>query len=185
VEYSVPERALFLRYNYFMSTDTAPFASPSARDKQDTRRAKIAPLLAAGLSMRAISAETGIPVGSVHRAKRQLEKDLAQGRQNAAAIAQQLPTSYVVKQDIGGVPQDVRRLTVAVYERAVETAIGRGLLGRGDRDNPWTVISALFAGMFDDHTMEWLNKRGYLSWDQRGQGEAIIAAVNAVIGRHR
>ena len=45
--------------------------------------------------------------------------------------------SYVLKQDICGVPQDVRRLTVPVYERAVESAIGRGLLGRGDRDNPW------------------------------------------------
>ena len=167
-----------------MSTDTAPFASPSARDEQDTRRAKIAPLLAAGMSVRAISAETGIPVGAVHRAKRQLEKNLAQGRQNAAAIAQQLPTSYVVKQDVGGVPQDVRRLTVSVFERAVENAIGRGLLGRGDRAVPWTVVSALFAGMFDDHTIEWLNKRGYLRWDQRGQGEAIIAAVNALIGRH-
>jgi hypothetical protein len=184
VEYSVPERALFLRYNYFMSTDAAPFASPSACDKQDSRRAKIAPPLAAGMSVRAISAETGIPVGAVHRAKRQLEKIIAQGGQKAAAIAHHLPTSYVVKQDIGGVPQDVRRLTVAVYERAVESAIGRGLLGRGDRDNPWTVISALFAGMFDDHTIEWLNKRGYLRWDQRGSGEAIIAAVNAVIGRH-
>ena len=68
---------------------------------------------------------------------------------------------------------------------SVVCAIGRGLLGRGDRDNPWIVISALFAGMFDDHTIEWLNKRGYLRWDQRGQGEAIIAAVNAVIARHR
>jgi hypothetical protein len=58
------------------------------------------------MSLRAISAETGIPVGAIHRAKRQLEKDVAQGRQNATAIAQQLPTSYVVKQDIGGVPQD-------------------------------------------------------------------------------
>ena len=37
--------------------------------------------------------------------------------------------------------------------------------------------------MFDDHTIEWLNRLGYLRWDQRGQGEAIIAAVNAVIGR--
>ena len=83
-----------------MSTDTAQFASPRARNKQDTRRAKIAPLLAAGMSVRAISAETGIPVGAVHRAKRQLEKDVAQGRQKAAAISQQLPTSYVVKQDI-------------------------------------------------------------------------------------
>ena len=82
-------------------------------------------------------------------------------------------------------PQDVRRLTVAASERAVESAIGRGLLGRGDRDNPWTVVSALFAGMFDDHTIEWLNKRGYLRWDQRGQGEAIIAAVSALIGRQR
>jgi hypothetical protein len=71
-----------------------------------------------------------------------------------------------------------------VFERAVESAIGRGLLGRGDRDDPWAVVSALFASMFDDHTTEWLNKRGYLRWDQRGQGEAIIAAVNALIGRH-
>ena len=131
------------------------------------------------------AAETGISVGAVHRAKRQLEKDAAQGQQKAIAIAQQLPTSYVVKQDIRGVPQDVRRLTVAVYERVVENAIGRGLLGRGDRAVPWTVVSALFAGMFDDHNIEWLNKRGYLRWDQRGQGETIIAAVNALIGRHR
>ena len=54
-------------------------------------------------------------------------------------------------------------------------------IGRGDRDNPWTVVSALFASMFDDHTIEWLNKRGYLRWDQRCRGEAIIAAVNALI----
>jgi hypothetical protein len=47
------------------------------------------------------------------------------------------------------------------------------------------VVSALFAGMFDDYTVEWLSKRGYLRWDQRGQGEAIIAAVNAVIGHQR
>jgi len=50
---------------------------------------------------------------------------------------------------------------------------------------PWAVVSALFAAMFDDHTIEWLNRLGYLRWDQRGQGEAIIAAVNAVIGRQR
>jgi hypothetical protein len=168
-----------------MSTDSAQFASPSPRDRQDTRRAKVAPLLAAGTSVRAISAQTGIPVGAVHRAKRQLEKIVAQGRQKAVAISRQLPTSYVVKQDIGGVPQDVRRLTVAVYERAVEGAIGRSLLGRGDRDNAWAVVNALFASMFDDHTIEWLNKRGYLRWDERCQGEAIIAAVNAVIARHR
>jgi hypothetical protein len=168
-----------------MSTDTAPFASPRACVKQDTRRAKVAPLLAAGLSVRAISAETGIPVGAVHRAKRQLEKTVAQGGEKAAAISRQLPTSYVVKQDINSVQHDVRRLTVSVFERAVESAIGRRLLGRDDRDNAWTVISALFASMFDDHTIEWLNKRGYLRWDQRAQGEAIIAAVNALIGRHR
>jgi hypothetical protein len=167
-----------------MSIDDAQFASPRARDKQDTRRAKVAPLLAAGMSVRAISAETGIPVGAVHRAKRQLEKTVAQGGEKAAAISRELPTSYVVKQDINSVQHDVRRLTVSVFERAVESAVGRGLLGRNERDNPWTVISALFASMFDDHTIAWLNKRGYLTWDQRGQAEAIIAAVNALIGRH-
>ena len=120
----------------------------------------------------------------VHRAKQQVEKDVTQGRQKAAAIAQQLPTSYVVKQDIGGVPQDVvRRLTVAVYERAMENAIGRGLLRREDRSQPWTV-SALFASMFDDHTIKSLNKRGYLRWDERCRGEAIIAAVNRLLARH-
>jgi hypothetical protein len=68
-------------------TDSAQFASPGTRDNQDTRRAKVAPLLAAGLSVRAISAETGIPVGAVHRAKRQLEKIVAQGEQKAAAVS--------------------------------------------------------------------------------------------------
>jgi hypothetical protein len=167
-----------------MSIDTTRSA-PGAHDAQDTRRAKVAPLLAAGMSVRAISAETGIPVGAVHRAKRYLEKTVAQGKQHAAAVSLKLPTSYVVKQDISGAPHDVRRLTVSVFERAVESAIGRGLLARGAREHPWTVVSALFAGMFDDYTMEWLSKRGYLRWDQRGQGEAIIAAVNAVIGHQR
>jgi hypothetical protein len=168
-----------------MSADNNGLAASRTRDVEHTRRTAVAPLLAAGLSVRAIAAETGIPVGAVHRAKRQLEKSVAQGKQQATAVALKLPTSFVVKQDVGGVPQDVRRLTVAVYEQFVESAIGRGLLGRGDRENPWAVNSALFAGMFDDRTIEWLNKRGYLSWDQRGQGEAIIAAVNTVIGRQR
>ena len=137
-----------------MSADNNGFAASRTRDIEHTRRAKVAPLLAAGLSMRAISAKTGISVGAVHRAKRQLEKIAAQGRQKAIAVSRQQPTSYVVKQDIGGVPQDVRRLTVAVYEQFVESAIGRGLLERGNRDNPWAVSSALFAGMFDDHTID-------------------------------
>ena len=140
-------------------------------------------MLAAGMSVRAISAETGIPIGAVHRAKRQLEKIVAQGGTRGCRHFSNA-TSYVVKQDINGVRQDVRRLTISVFERAVENAIGRGLLGRGDRAEPWTVVSALFASMFDDHTIEWLNKHGYLRWDQRGQGEAVISAVNALIGRH-
>jgi hypothetical protein len=168
-----------------MSADNNGFAAPRARDSEHTRRAKVVPLLAAGLSVRAISAETGIPVGAVHRAKRQLEKTVAQGGQTAVTISCQLPTSYVVKQDVGGVPHEVRRLTVAVYEQAAESAIGRGLLDRSNRDTPWAVVSALFASMFDDHTIEWLNKRGYLTWGQHQQAEAIIAAVNALIGRHR
>jgi AcrR family transcriptional regulator len=167
-----------------MSTDSAHFAASGRSNNQDTRRAKVAPLLAAGMSVRAIAAATGIPVGAVHRAKRHLEKTVAQGKQEAAAISRQLPTSYVVRQDVSGAKHDVRRLTVSVFEQAVERAIGRGLLGRNERDNPWAVVSALFASMFDDYTMEWLSKRGYLRWDQRGQGEAVIEAVNAVIARH-
>jgi hypothetical protein len=168
-----------------MSIAISAVGARERRRDEDIRRTAVAPLLAVGLSVRAISIKTGIPVGAVHRAKRQLEKNVAQGKRHAASVALKLPTSFVVKQDVGGVPQDVRRLTVAVYEQAVERAIGRGLLGRADKENPWAVVSALFAGMFDDHTIEWLSKRGYLSWDQRGQGEAIIAAINAVIGRRR
>ena len=111
-----------------MSANNNGFAAPRARDIEHTRRAKVAPLLAAGMSVRAISAETGISVGAVHCAKRQLEKNVSRGKQQAAAISLELPTNYVVKQDIGDVSQDVRRQTVAVYERAVESAIGRGLL---------------------------------------------------------
>jgi hypothetical protein len=129
-------------------------SEPGARNDQYTRKAKVAPLLSAGLSLRAISAQTGIPVGAMHRAKRQLEK-LAHSNGEAAkakALRFERPCSYIVKQNIKGVPHDVRRLTVAVYERAVDSAIRRRLLGRGDLENPWTVVSVLFAGMFDDHT---------------------------------
>jgi hypothetical protein len=108
-----------------------------------------------------------------------------QAGQKTPAASFDLPVSYLVKKNVGGVPQQIRRLTVLVYEHAVETAIGRGLLGRNDTGDPWGVLSALFAAMFEDHTIAWLNKRGYLRWDQHGQGEAIIAAVNALIWRQR
>jgi hypothetical protein len=150
------------------------------------RRSKVAPLLAAGMTIRSISTQTGIPLGAVHRAKRQIEKMVAQkAGGSVAAISLEPPPSYVVRRNINGVPQDVRQLSVSVFERAVESAIGRRLLERANRDNPWAVVSALFAATFDDYTIEWLNRRGYLRWDERGQGEAIIAAVNAVIGRQR
>jgi len=48
----------------------------------------------------------------------------------------------------------VRRLTVSVFEQAVERAIGRRLLDRWNRAESWTVVGALFASMFDDHTIE-------------------------------
>jgi hypothetical protein len=125
-------------------------------------------------------------MGAVHRAKRQLERSMAQQAvQKAPAAAFELPVSYLVKKNIGGVPQQIRVLTVSVYEHAVETAIGRGLLGRNETGDPWGVLSALFAAMFEDYAIAWLNRRGYLRWDQRGQGESIIAAVNALIARNR
>jgi hypothetical protein len=65
------------------------------------------------MSIRAISAETGIPVGAVHRAKRQLEKGRSTEEQKAAAISRQPPTHYVVRQDINSVQQKIRRLTVS------------------------------------------------------------------------
>jgi hypothetical protein len=116
-----------------MSDFTNRFAAPRARYIKYTRRAQIAPLLAAGMSVRIISAARGIPVGAVHRAKRQLEKSMAQQPgKNAPVASFQLPVSYLVKKNNGGVPQQIRGLTVLVSERAVESAIGRGLLGRGD-----------------------------------------------------
>jgi hypothetical protein len=99
---------------------------------------------------------------------RQIEKMVVQQTGHRAA-ALQPPSNYLVKQNINGVRQDVRRLTVSVFEWAVESAIGRRLLDRGNRAEPWTVVSALSASIFDDHTIEWPNKRGYLRWDQLGQ----------------
>jgi hypothetical protein len=114
-----------------VSTDSTRFASSQARDSKHIRRAQIAPLLAAGMSLRAISAATGIPMGAVHRAKRQLEKSMAyEAGQKAPAASYELPVSYLVKKNVGGVPQQHRRLIVSVCEHAVESAIGRGLLGR-------------------------------------------------------
>ena len=111
-----------------MNTDTARFAASEARDTQDSRRAKVAPLLAAVLSIRAISVETGIPIGAVHRAKRQLEKILAQqAEQKNAAIS--FEAICVMKQNIKGVRHDVRRHRVRV--RA----------GRGARNRTRTIGS--------------------------------------------
>src|SRR5258708_10288441 len=45
-----------------------PQTSPAAKQEQ------VAPLLAAGLSIRQISAKTGISLGAVHRAKQQIRK---------------------------------------------------------------------------------------------------------------
>jgi hypothetical protein len=93
-----------------MSTDRTRFASSRARDNKHIRRAQLAPLLAAGMSLRAISAATSIPMGAVHRAKRQLEKSMAQqAGQKTPAASYELPISYVVKKNIGGVPQQIRR----------------------------------------------------------------------------
>jgi len=84
-----------------MSADTTRLASPKARNVQDSRQAKVAPLLAAGMTVRAISAETGIPVGAVHRAKRQLEKMVAQqAGQKAAAISFELPSGTARPEEI-------------------------------------------------------------------------------------
>jgi hypothetical protein len=53
-----------------MSTD----APEAGVETVAARRARIAPLLAAGKALREISRETGIPLGAVHRAKQQIEK---------------------------------------------------------------------------------------------------------------
>ena len=108
-----------------------------------------------------------------------------QAGQKAAVVSLQPPPSYVVQQDIDGARQDVRRLTISVYERAVSKAVGRGLLQHEDRDKPWTVTSALFACMFDDYKIHWLHKRGLLAWGERGKGEIVIAAVNDLIMQQR
>jgi hypothetical protein len=130
--------------------------------------------------MRAISAETGIPVGAVHRAKRQIEK--ARARE---APLEEPPPSVLVKRVANGVRQDFRRVTITVYEQKVNAAVRRGLLQHGDSGDPGAVMSALFAACFSDRTLHWLQQRGYLQWANRGIGEAVIAAVNELVERGR
>jgi hypothetical protein len=82
------------------------------------------------------------------------------------------PPSLLVQRVVDGVRQDMRQLNVAVFERAVITAVGRGLLDQGDRGKPWTVTNALFAGMFTDHTIHWLHKRvSRVGRSRQGRGD--------------
>jgi hypothetical protein len=145
---------------------------------------RVAPLLAAGLSVRAISANTGIPVGAVHRAKRRLEKSIAGDAQGAQRATPPEPArNYVVRRVVDDVCADVRRLTIDVLERRVSEAIGRKLLER--RDDPGDVLSALFASLFSDTTIHWLHRHGWLEWRDCGKAEAVIDAVNKLIMRQR
>ena len=95
---------------------------------RNERQAKIAPLLAAGMSIRSISSRTGIPLGAVHRAKRQIEK--ARARE---APLDKPETSVLVERVANGVRRDVQRLTITVYEEKVNSAVRRGLLQHRDR----------------------------------------------------
>jgi hypothetical protein len=163
-----------------MSIDATETPSGECAAGRDERQARVAPLLAAGLTIRAISAETGIPVGAVHRAKRRIEK--ARTRQPPS---EKPPPSLLTQRVINGIGQDVRRLTIWVYEHKVNAAVWRGLLEHGKRGDAGAVIGALFAACFSDRTIHWLHQRGFLQWDNRGRGEAISAAVNELIERQR
>jgi hypothetical protein len=139
---------------------------------------QVAPLLAAGLSARAIARETGIPVSAVQRAKCRIKKATAD---RAAASVE--PSSYVTRRTIDGVPYDGRSLTTEVYERKVSEAIGRGLLHPDKCDDPGDVVSALFAACFMHDSLHWLCRRGFVEWSERGKAEAIIAGVNELAAR--
>ena len=89
-----------------------------------------------------------------------------------------------MKKNVGGVTQQIRRLTVSVYERAVETAIGRGLF-RAQRYKDHGPYSAPYLPACSMTARLSGSTSGYLRSDQLGQGEAIIAAVNALIWRQR
>jgi len=143
-----------------MSTDPLEVAGmPPERPPQHARRAQVAPLLAAGLSERGDgertrhSAECRVPGEA---ASREGGTDRA-GPQAAASL--EPPSSYVVRQTIDGIPHDVRHLTIEVYEHKVSKAIHRGLLAPDKRDDPGTVLSALFATCFIDDTLHWLCRR--------------------------
>jgi hypothetical protein len=131
-------------------------------------------LLAAGVSLRAISAKTGIPLSAVHRVKQQIAKAVAVGQPERPETPPE-PAAAPVD------PHDVRCLVVEVSERRVGEAVRRGVLPPGKLDDPGTVLSALFAGLFDDYTIDWLRRRGWRG--DRGHAEAIIDAVNRLIAQ--
>jgi hypothetical protein len=79
-----------------------------------------------------------------------------------------------VKQNVNGVCQDVRRLTVTVFEWTVESAIGRMTLDRGDRAEPWTVVSALFASMFAEAEYSRLAKEPNTMQEVRNRYQRLV-----------
>lgn len=68
------------------------------------------------------------------------------------------PPNFLIRRVVDGIRHDVRQLNVAIFERAVNAAGGRGLLDPGDRGNPWTATGTLLARSFSDHTNHWLQQ---------------------------
>jgi hypothetical protein len=73
-------------------------------------------------------------------------------------------------------PDGVRRLVITIRESVIDGAIRRGFLTLDDRTRPWLVVSAAYANLFSDRTIEWLRQHGWKG--NAASGESIIAAVN-------
>jgi hypothetical protein len=178
-------------------------SEPTNRAVGDARRAHIAPLRAAGASIRQISKQLNLPKAAVGRAVAQLNKAKAASAPadvrttsveesaiqprppstptpppSAPAPAQssQPATHHVV---IDGVTHELRELRFTIKEPAFKAVVKRGLAK--EDDPPHTVISALYASLFDAATVATLRRYGWQGAENRA--EALIGAVNDLVAR--
>jgi len=78
---------------------------------------------------------------------------------------------------IDGVTYELRELRFTIREPAFKAVVKRGL-AKSD-DPPHKIISALYANLFDESTIDYLRRRGWQG--EVSRAEAIIGAVNDLV----
>lgn len=79
----------------------------------------------------------------------------------------------------------LRLFTVEVPEDLIDEALARDLLKPEDRADWWAVVQACYAAQLSDVALDWLNNRGVITREQRGDAVAILSNISDWLERAR